>query len=82
MDKTVLITGSSRGIGKETALYLAKNGYNIVLHCNKNMEKALEVQKEIETYGVNARILQFNVKDREECRQILTEDIDWKYCIH
>ncbi len=76
MEKQVLITGSSRGIGKASALYLAKNGYNIVLHCNKNMEKALEVQKEIETYGVNARILQFNVKDREECRKILTEDIE------
>lgn len=76
MEKQVLITGSSRGIGKASALYLAKNGYNIVLHCNKNMEKALEVRKEIETYGVNARILQFNVKDREDCRQILTEDIE------
>lgn len=76
MEKQVLITGSSRGIGKASALYLAKNGYNIVLHCNKNMEKAIEVQKEIETYSVNARILQFNVKDREECRQILTEDIE------
>lgn len=76
MEKQVLITGSSRGIGKASALYLAKNGYNIVLHCNKNMEKALEIKKEIETYGVNARILQFNVKDREECKKILTEDIE------
>ena len=76
MEKQVLITGSSRGIGKASALYLAKNGYNIVLHCNKNMEKAIEVQKEIEAYGVNARILQFNVKDREECKKILTEDIE------
>ena len=76
MEKQVLITGSSRGIGKASALYLAKNGYNIVLHCNKNMEKSLEIKKEIETYGVNARILQFNVKDREECKKILTEDIE------
>ena len=76
MEKQVLITGSSRGIGKASALYLAKNGYNIVLHCNKNMEKAVEVQKEIEASGAGARILQFNVKDREECRQILTEDIE------
>lgn len=76
MEKQVLITGSSRGIGKASALYLAKNGYNIVLHCNKNMEKALEVQKEIEDCGVSARILQFNVKDRGECKKILTEDIE------
>ncbi len=76
MEKQVLITGSSRGIGKASALYLAKNGYNIVLHCNKNMEKAVEVQKEIEASGAGARILQFNVKDREECKNILTKDIE------
>lgn len=76
MEKQVLITGSSRGIGKESALYLAKNGYNIVLHCNKNKEKAAEVLKEIEALGVSARILQFDVKNREECKKILTEDIE------
>ncbi len=76
MEKQVLITGSSRGIGKASALYLAKNGYNIVLHCNKNMEKAVEVQKEIEASGAGARILQFNVKDREECKNFLTKDIE------
>ena len=76
MEKQVLITGSSRGIGKASALYLAKTGYNIVLHCNKNMEKAVEVQKEIEASGAGARILQFNVKDREECKNILTKDIE------
>lgn len=76
MEKQVLITGSSRGIGKESALYLAKNGYNIILHCNKNKEKAAEVLKEIEALGVGARILQFNIKDREECKKILTKDIE------
>ena len=48
MDKTVLITGSSRGIGKETALYLAQNGYDIVLHCNKNIDKLNDLKKIIE----------------------------------
>ncbi len=76
MDKTVLITGSSRGIGKETAIYLAKNGFDIVLHCNKNKEKALEVQKIIEEIGRKARILQFNVSDREQTRKILLKDIE------
>ena len=51
MDKTVLITGSSRGIGKETALYLAQNGYDIVLHCNNNIKNAEETAALIEEYG-------------------------------
>lgn len=75
MEKRVLITGSSRGIGKETALYLAKNGFNIVLHCNKNTKMAQEVSDEIKTLGVNSRILQFNIQDREECKRVLEKDI-------
>ena len=75
MDKTVLITGSSRGIGKETALYLAKNGYDIVLHCNSNIKNAEETAALIQEYGRRTRILQFNIADREQCKKILTDDI-------
>ena len=76
MDKTVLITGSSRGIGKETAIYLAKNGFDIVLHCNRNKEKMLEVQKTIEDLGRKVRILQFDVSDREQTKEVLSGDIE------
>ncbi len=75
MDKTVLITGSSRGIGKETALYLAKNGYDIVLHCNSNIKNAEETAALIHECGRRTRILQFNIADREQCKKILTDDI-------
>ena len=81
-EKQVLITGSSRGIGREAALYLAKNGFNIVLHCNKNTKMAEEVLAEIKAAGVNGRILQFNVKDREECKKILEKDIKEKLNDH
>ncbi len=76
MEKQVLITGSSRGIGKESALYLAKNGYDIVLHCNTNIQKANDTLKEIEALGVKARVLQFNISNREECGRILEKDIE------
>ncbi len=76
MDKTVLVTGSSRGIGKETAIYLAKNGFDIVLHCNKNMQKTKEVQKNIEVLGRKTRILQFDVSDREQTKNVLLKDIE------
>ncbi len=76
MGKNVLITGSSRGIGKETALYLAKNGFDIVLHCNSNIQKARETEEEVKSCGVNTRILQFDVKDRKQCFDIISKDIE------
>lgn len=78
MNKTVLITGSSRGIGRETAIYLAKNGFDIVLHCNKNKEKTTDVQKIIEELGRKVRILQFDVSEREQAKKVLLEDIEKK----
>lgn len=75
MDKTVLITGSSRGIGKETALYLAKNGYNIVLHYKNNLDSALSVKKEIEALGQTARILNFDIKERYDAKTKIENDI-------
>lgn len=75
MDKTVLITGSSRGIGKETALYLAKNGYNIVLHYKNNLDSVLSVKKEIEALGQTARILNFDIKERYDTKTKIENDI-------
>lgn len=80
-NKQVLITGSSRGIGEACALYLAKNGYDIVLHCNKNITKAQDVLSRVEETGVNGRILQFDVKDRDVCREVISKDIE-KYGVY
>lgn len=74
--KEVLITGSSRGIGKETALYLAENGYDIVLHCNKNIKSAENIKNEIIALGKNVRILQFDISDRTQCANVLSKDIE------
>lgn len=75
MANTVLITGSSRGIGRETAIYLAKNGFDIVLHCGKNLDKAKEVEDIIKGLNKNVRILQFDVSNREQTKEVLLEDI-------
>lgn len=78
MGKNILITGSSRGIGRETALYIAKNNSDvvIVLHCNKNISKAEEVKKEIELLGNSVRILQFDVSDRKQSHDVLSKDME------
>ena len=74
--KDVLITGSSRGIGKATALYLAENGYNIILHCSKDKERLAGLKEEILQKGVNARVLSFDISNREETQKALLEDIE------
>ena len=72
----ILITGSSRGIGRATALYLANNGYNIVLHCSKNIERLEPLRNEIKKKGVNVRCLAFDVSDRIEAQTCLLNDIE------
>ena len=72
----VLITGSSRGIGRETALYLADMGYNIILHCSKNKERLNQLRDEISQKGVNVRVLAFDISDRDETKKVLLEDIE------
>lgn len=76
MNKTVLITGASRGIGKSIALYLAPLGYNLVLHYNSNKAAAEQVLQEIEKLGGHGRILSFDISNRKETETILTNDIN------
>lgn len=75
MTDSVLVTGSSRGIGKAIALKLAKNNYSVVVHCRSEREAAEAVQQEIIDAGGQARVLQFDVSDRGQSRLILEEDI-------
>jgi 3-oxoacyl-[acyl-carrier protein] reductase len=74
--QTVLVTGSSRGIGKAIALQLARDGFDIVLHCRARLEDARNVQQEIETAGRACRVLQFDIREREATSMALLADIE------
>lgn len=76
MTEAILVTGSSRGIGRAIALRLARAGYDIVLHCRSRLDEAQVVQEAIRALGREARILQFDIADRVACRTALEADIE------
>ncbi|MGC4010243.1 MAG: 3-oxoacyl-ACP reductase FabG [Pseudomonas sp.] len=76
MTDPILVTGSSRGIGRAIALRLARAGHDLVLHCRSGRAEAEAVQAEIQTLGRNARVLQFDVADRETARTVLEADVE------
>lgn len=74
--KTVFISGSSRGIGRAIALDLAKKGYDIVLHGKSLSEKLEQTFEEIKQINKAARVITFDVTDRQAASQALTADIE------
>jgi 3-oxoacyl-[acyl-carrier protein] reductase len=76
MTDTILVTGSSRGIGRAIAWRLAGAGYDIVLHCRSRREEAEAVQAQIQALGRQARVLQFDIGDRAACAAALAADVE------
>lgn len=82
MNKSVLITGSSRGIGKAIAQRLARDGYDIVLHCRSRREEADAAAQSIVAMGREARVLQFDVSERDATAAALKADLDHNECYY
>ncbi|QNM95943.1 3-oxoacyl-ACP reductase FabG [Chitinimonas koreensis] len=81
-DKTVLVTGSSRGIGRAIALRLAREGYDLVLHCRSRIDEAEAVAGEIRALGRAVRVLQFDVADRAATAEALLADVEAHGCYY
>lgn len=79
---SVLVTGSSRGIGKAIALRLARDGYDVVLHCRSQRAEADAVAGEIAAMGRAVRVLQFDIGDRAATAAALEADIAEHGCYY
>ena len=81
-DCTVLVTGSTRGIGRAIALRLAREGFDIVVHGRRGVAEAEVVATEIRALGRRARVLMFDVAGRAGAATALEVDIQTHGAYH
>ena len=74
MKKTILVTGAAVRIGREIALTFAKDGWNIIIHCNSSTEKAEALAKEIEeNFDSSAKVVQANLDKDDHVERMIDE---------
>lgn len=74
MGKVVLVTGSSKGIGRATAIEFAKNGYDVVINYRRSEIEATMLKKEIESnYNVNVLSIKADVSNEDEVKQMISD---------
>ena len=69
--KVAIITGSSRGIGREIAKTLAIKGIKVVANYNKSEEAAKELKQELEEEGIKIDIIKADVSKREDAKKLV-----------
>ena len=75
-NRVALITGATRGIGKEIALELAENGFDIAVNYRSEHNGMDDLKKEIEKNGVRCEFVKADVANFEECESMVKETIE------
>ena len=74
-NKVTLITGGDSGIGKAVALLFAKEGADIVIAYLSETKDAKETKKEVESYGVNCKIIKADLSKENQCKRIIEQTV-------
>lgn len=74
--KSAIVTGASRGIGKDIALYLAREGAKVAVNYSGSKEKAEAVVEEIKAFGGEAFAVQANVDQAEDVQKLVSETLE------
>lgn len=69
--RTVLVTGSSRGIGKAIAIEMARNGADVIVNYLKNKDDALEVSKVIQKMGRRTDCIRADIRHRDDVKKMI-----------
>ncbi len=75
-DRVAIVTGASTGIGAATAIQLAENGVRTVLNYYRSSDKAEEIFKRIDSSGGVAMLMQADVRDDAQVRQMVQRTVD------
>lgn len=71
MGKIAIVTGASRGIGREITKTLAKEGIQVVANYNNSEKNALELKEELKSENINIDIFKADVSKREEAKELV-----------
>lgn len=76
MSRPILVTGASKGIGRAIAIRIARDGFTVVVHYHQDRHGADETLRSIKELGGDGRVVQFDLSNREQCRQRIESDIN------
>lgn len=76
MSKNVLITGASRGIGKEIAIKFAKEGYDVIINYSGSEDRATKLMEELKNYNTNPMIYKCDVSNYIDTEKMVKEVIE------